>query len=76
MRDVGLGLWLSAFLFIAVIVVILLIITYNRLVGLRQNCKQGAADIDAGMRQRHDLVPNSSPRSKAMRRTSRARSTR
>lgn len=31
---------------------------YNRLVGLRQNCKQGVADIDAQLRQRHDLVPN------------------
>lgn len=31
---------------------------YNRLVGLRQNVNQGVADIDAGLRQRHDLIPN------------------
>jgi len=31
---------------------------YNRLVALRQNCRQGVADIDAQLRQRHDLVPN------------------
>ena len=31
---------------------------YNRLVGLRQNTRQGLADIDAQLRQRHDLVPN------------------
>ncbi|MEZ5743228.1 MAG: LemA family protein [Sphingomonadaceae bacterium] len=31
---------------------------YNRLVGLRQNCRQGVADIDAQLRQRHDLIPN------------------
>ncbi|ABC63040.1 LemA family protein [Erythrobacter litoralis] len=31
---------------------------YNRLVGLRQNVKQGVADIDAQLRQRHDLIPN------------------
>lgn len=38
--------------------ILLLILTYNRLVALRQNCKQGVADIDAQLRQRHDLVPN------------------
>jgi LemA protein len=31
---------------------------YNRLVSLRQNCRQALADIDAQLRQRHDLVPN------------------
>ena len=31
---------------------------YNRLVALRQNVNQGVADIDAQLRQRHDLVPN------------------
>lgn len=31
---------------------------YNRLVGLRQNCRQGLADIDAQLRQRHDMIPN------------------
>lgn len=58
MRDILLNLWVSATLVIAVGIVFLLIVTYNRLVGLRQNCKQGVADIDAQLRQRHDLVPN------------------
>lgn len=31
---------------------------YNRLVGLRQSVRQGVADIDAQLRQRHDLIPN------------------
>jgi LemA protein len=31
---------------------------YNRLVSLRQNCNQGAADIDAQLQQRNDLIPN------------------
>ena len=31
---------------------------YNRLVGLRQTCRQGKADIDAQLRQRNDLIPN------------------
>lgn len=36
----------------------LLIGIYNRLVALRQNVNQGVADIDAQLRQRHDLIPN------------------
>ncbi|MEP2736800.1 MAG: LemA family protein [Erythrobacter sp.] len=31
---------------------------YNRLVAQRQNVNQGVADIDAQLRQRHDLIPN------------------
>jgi LemA protein len=51
-------LWGSALVVLAVLLAIVLIVIYNRLVGLRQNCKQGSADIDAQLRQRHDLVPN------------------
>ena len=46
---------------IGVVVVVLLFVgigIYNRLVGLRQNVNQGVADIDAQLRQRHDLIPN------------------
>ena len=45
---------------IAVIVVLALVVIgiYNRLVALRQTCRQGNADIDAQLRQRHDLIPN------------------
>ena len=43
---------------VAVILVFVVIGIYNRLVGLRQNVNQGVADIDAQLRQRHDLVPN------------------
>ena len=46
-------------LLIAVAVIgLILILIYNRLVGLRQTCRQGWADIDAQLRQRHDLIPN------------------
>src|SRR4051812_6083331 len=31
---------------------------YNGLVGLRQRVSQAFADIDAQLKQRHDLVPN------------------
>ena len=43
---------------IIVIAVLVAIAIYNRLVGLRQKVNQGVADIDAQLRQRHDLVPN------------------
>ena len=47
---IGLGL--------IVLLVFVVIGIYNSLVGLRQNVRQGRADIDAQLRQRHDLVPN------------------
>lgn len=48
------------FVLIGVIVVLIVVVIsiYNRLVGMRQNVNQGVADIDAQLRQRHDLVPN------------------
>ncbi len=46
------------FLGVALIVAFAVIGIYNRLVGLRQNVRQGKADIDAQLRQRHDLIPN------------------
>lgn len=48
------------FVLIGVVVVAAFVVIgiYNRLVGLRQNVRQGTADIDAQLRQRHDLIPN------------------
>ncbi|HSJ79296.1 MAG TPA: LemA family protein [Erythrobacter sp.] len=43
---------------ILAVLVVLVIGIYNNLVGLRQGVRQGVADIDAQLRQRHDLVPN------------------
>ena len=43
---------------VAAILLFMVIGIYNRLVALRQNVNQGVADIDAQLRQRHDLVPN------------------
>lgn len=51
----GFGIFL-ALVFVIVLVVVIAI--YNRLVGLRQSVRQGVADIDAQLRQRHDLIPN------------------
>lgn len=41
-----------------VLVLVFGVAIYNRLVGLRQNVRQGLADIDAQLRQRNDLIPN------------------
>jgi LemA protein len=50
---------------VAIVIIIIVVLAglvaimiYNRLVGLRQNVRQGWADIDAQLRQRHDLIPN------------------
>jgi LemA protein len=43
---------------VAVVLLFVVIGIYNRLVALRQNVNQGVADIDAQLRQRHDLIPN------------------
>ena len=37
---------------------VMLVGTYNRLVGLRQRANQAFADIDVQLQQRHDLIPN------------------
>ena len=50
--------WSSAILVIVVVTVLAVIGIYNTLVRLRQNVRQGRADIDAQLRQRHDLIPN------------------
>ena len=40
------------------LVILFVIITYNRLVSLRQMWKNAFADIDVQLKQRHDLIPN------------------
>ena len=46
------------FLIAGILVVVLLVVIYNRLVALRQAYKNAYADIDVQLKQRHDLVPN------------------
>src|SRR6476646_7663037 len=43
---------------IIAVVVMFLIIIYNRLVSLRQTTSQAWSDISVQLKQRHDLVPN------------------
>jgi LemA protein len=45
-------------LVIIAVLAFMLIGTYNRLVGLRQNANQSFADIDVQLKQRQDLIPN------------------
>jgi LemA protein len=51
---------IAAWIILAVVVVGMLwgIVSYNRLVAMRQQCNQAFADIDVQLKQRHDLVPN------------------
>jgi len=41
-----------------VVIVLFLIVIYNRLVSLRQTVNQSWSDISVQLKQRHDLVPN------------------
>jgi LemA protein len=50
------GTWIM--IGIVVLIIFFVIGIYNRLVGMRQNVRQALGDIDAQLRQRHDLVPN------------------
>ena len=49
--------WLIV-LAIVVILVVFLVLTYNRLVTLRQRIKEAFSDIDVQLKRRHDLIPN------------------
>lgn len=57
MVDIFGWFWTSAIFVIAFVGVFGVIAIYNTLVRLRQNVRQGRADIDAQLRQRHDLIP-------------------
>ncbi len=50
------GWWIL--LIVIVLIAIFLIMTYNRLVNLRQVVGQSWSDISVQLKQRHDLVPN------------------
>ena len=45
-------------LIVLAVIVVIVILGYNRLVALRQAWKNAFADIDVQLKQRHDLVPN------------------
>ncbi len=52
------GLLLMLFLGIAVLIVVAVIVIYNKLVRLRTTVKSSWSDIDVNLKKRYDLVPN------------------
>jgi LemA protein len=52
------GLVLTLFLGIAVLVVVAVVVIYNKLVRLRTTVKSSWSDIDVNLKKRYDLVPN------------------
>ncbi|MCC7273707.1 MAG: LemA family protein [Alphaproteobacteria bacterium] len=48
--------WIA--LAVVAVLILYVIVVYNRLVSLRQTGNQAWADIDVQMKQRHDLIPN------------------
>ncbi|HYF07148.1 MAG TPA: LemA family protein [Acetobacteraceae bacterium] len=49
---------LGLFVFLTLLVIGIVVATYNRLVALRQTTHQAWSDVDVQLKQRHDLVPN------------------
>jgi len=52
------GLLLMVFLGLAVLIVVAVIVIYNKLVRLRTTVKSSWSDIDVNLKKRYDLVPN------------------
>ncbi len=50
-------LWLAIGI-VALVVVIFVVVLYNRLVRLRNRCENAWAQIDVQLKRRHDLIPN------------------
>lgn len=50
------GLWIA--IGVAVLVVLFLVVTYNRLVRLRNRVEAAWSQIDVQLKRRHDLIPN------------------
>jgi LemA protein len=50
-------IWLALGI-VALVVVIFLVVLYNRLVRLRNRCENAWAQIDVQLKRRHDLIPN------------------
>jgi LemA protein len=51
-------LWLLIALAVVVLLVLALVVTYNRLVRLRNRVQNAWAQVDVQLRRRYDLVPN------------------
>ena len=49
---------LIAILVVLTVIILWVIVTYNRLITLRNRAKEAWADIDVQLKRRHDLIPN------------------
>lgn len=49
---------IAAVVGLIVIVAVVLVSIYNKLVRIRQTCKESWSDIDTELQRRHDLIPN------------------
>jgi LemA protein len=49
---------LIVILVVGVVVVLAVVVLYNRLVALRQRVREAWSDIDVQLKRRHDLIPN------------------
>ena len=58
MIELGIGLVLLVFLGLVVLLVGWAIVTYNSLVGLRNQLENAWAQIDVQLKRRYDLIPN------------------
>ena len=51
--------WLACFLLIPIVLIVLvLVVFYNRLVSLREQVRGAWAQIDVMLKRRYDLIPN------------------
>jgi LemA protein len=58
MIELGIGLVLLVFLALVIVLVGWAIVTYNALVGLRNQLENAWAQIDVQLKRRYDLIPN------------------
>ena len=58
MIELGIGLVLLVFLGLLVVLIGWAIVTYNSLVGLRNQLDNAWAQIDVQLKRRYDLIPN------------------
>lgn len=51
-------MWVWIVVAVVVLIVLFIVLTYNRLVGLRNRVRNAWSQIDVQLKRRHDLIPN------------------
>jgi LemA protein len=57
LRDVP-ALWVFATAAVAALLLLFLLVQYNRMVSLRNRCREAWSNVDAELLRRHQLIPN------------------